>query len=420
MPRALTFQPKIFTFLKKYDLETFVSDLVAGTVVGIVALPLAIAFGIASGVSPEKGLITAVVAGFLISALGGSRVQIGGPTGAFIVIVYGIVYRYGVDGLTGATLLAGCLLVLLGLSGLGGAIRFVPRAVVTGFTAGIALIIFTSQIKDMLGLPVQALPAEFAAKMELYAAHLGGSNLYALALGSLTVLTVIFWNRFFKRFPGSLVAILAASAAAALFHFPVETIGSRFGELPHRLPLPQVPSMELSRVKELLPPAMTIALLAAIESLLSAVVADKMAGTRHRPNTELIAQGIANMGSAVFGGIPATGAIARTATNVKNGAKTPIAGIVHALVLLLILFFFGRWARLIPLACLAGILFVVAYHMSEWRAFVRLLRGGGHEAFVLAVTFVLTVFVDLTAAIAAGTAVSFAWQFFKSFGTRAK
>ena len=307
MPAALTFRPKIFKYLKGYSAETFFSDLIAGIVVGIVALPLAIAFGIASGVSPEKGLITAIVAGFFISVLGGSRVQIGGPTGAFIVIVYGVVQKYGVDGLTVATILAGAILILAGFTGLGSAIKFIPHSVVVGFTSGIALIIFSSQIKDI------------------------SANDYALALCLGTVLLVILWNRFFKRIPGSLVAIVLCSVAAYFFHLPVETIGSRFGELPRTLPLPHLPMIDLETARRLAQPAFTIALLAGIESLLSAVVADGMTGGKHRSNTELIAQGIANISSGLFGGIPATGAIARTATNVKNGAKTPVAGIIHAL-----------------------------------------------------------------------------------------
>ena len=382
------------------------SDAAAGIVVGLVALPLAIAFGIASGVSPEKGLVTAIIAGFLISALGGSRVQIGGPTGAFIVVVYGIIQKYGVDGLTLATLLAGVLLIVAGLAGLGTFIRYVPRPVVIGFTAGIALIIFSSQIRDMLGLPIVNLPAEFVGKWEQYLAHAGSTNIYAVLIFVGTVLSLLVLRRFFNRFPGSLAVIVLASAIVHFFSIPVETIASRFGALPHALPAPHLPEIHLEMVRVLALPAFTIALLAGIESLLSAVVADGMIEGKHRSNTELIAQGMANIGSSLFGGIPATGAIARTATNVRSGAKTPMAGILHALTLLLILIFFGRWAEWIPLSCLAGILTIVAYHMSEWRAFLSTAKNSRRDGILLIMTFGLTVFWDLTAAIAAGMVLS--------------
>ena len=402
MPAPLTFRPKIFKYLKVYSADIFFSDLTAGLVVGIVALPLAIAFGIASGVSPEKGLITAVVAGFLVSALGGSRVQIGGPTGAFIVIVYGIVQKYGMEGLTVATLLAGILLILAGSAGVGSAIRFVPRAVVVGFTSGIALIIFSSQAKDALGLPIEKLPVEFIEKWKMILLHADSANMFALTLCLGTVLLVAFWGRFFKRIPGSLAAIVLSSAAVICWHLRVETIGSRFGELPHTLPMPHLPTFSLEMARALILPAFTIALLAGIESLLSAVVADGMIRSNHRSNTELIAQGIANIASALFGGIPATGAIARSATNIKNGARTPMAGRIHAFTLLAILLLFGKWARLIPFSCLAGILVVVSYHMSEWRSFKAFLSEGKPDALVMVVTFALTVLVDLTVAILAG------------------
>jgi sulfate permease, SulP family len=406
MPKHLTFRPKIFKYLKGYNLDIFVSDLVAGLVVGIVALPLAIAFGIASGVSPEKGLVTAVVAGFLISALGGSRVQIGGPTGAFIVVVYGVVQQHGLDGLTVATLMAGCFLIVMGLTGLGGAIRFVPHSVVAGFTGGIAVIIFSSQVNDMLGLGIRGLPADFLEKWKAYFEHSGSVSVPSLVICALTAAMILLWSRFAKRIPGSLVAIALFSTVVALFQLPVETIGARFGDLPHTLPAPRWPVFDLTTTGLLIQPAVTIAFLAGIESLLSARVADRMTQGKHRSNTELIAQGIANISSAMFGGIPATGAIARTATNIKNGARTPIAGIIHALVLLATLFFFGRWARLIPLACLAGVLVVVSYHMSEWRLFLSILQGPAPEAAVLMATFLLTIFTDLTVAIALGTALS--------------
>lgn len=399
-------KPKLFTTLKNYSRDQFAADAVSGLVVGVVALPLAIAFAIASGVSPEKGLVTAIVAGFLVSALGGSRVQIGGPTGAFIVIVYGVVQKYGVDGLIVATILAGVLLIAMGAARLGTAIKFVPHSVIVGFTSGIALIIFSSQVKDVLGLDLGQVPAEFVEKWKLYAENLGTWNLYALGLAAGTVVLVPVWNHFFKKIPGSLVAILLFSALTSWLGLPVETIGSRFGGLPHALPAPHLPSVSWELAGRLIEPALTIALLAAIESLLSAAVADGMIGSRHRSNMELVAQGIANIGSGLFGGIPATGAIARTATNVKNGGRTPVAGMLHALTLLLILLFFGQWARMIPLACLGGILVIVSYHMSEWRSFLSQLKGPRSDAAVMVLTFILTVFVDLTVAIEVGMVLS--------------
>ena len=402
------FVPKLFTTLKTYTLRDFGSDLIAGLVVGVVALPLAIAFGIASGVSPEKGLITAIIGGFLVSALGGSRVQIGGPTGAFVVIVYGIIHQYGLSGLVTATLMAGVLLIVMGIARMGDVIKFIPRPVVVGFTSGIALIIFSAQVKEMLGLRIPQVPPDFVGQWRVYLGSTGPVNPVAAAIAGGTVLTVVLWNRFWYklRVPGSLVAIIAASAAAGWLNLPVETIAGRFGELPHTLPSPVWPRTDLKTLQELISPAFTIAILAGVESLLSAVVADGMIGARHRSNMELVAQGVANIGSALFGGIPATGAIARTATNVKNGARTPVAGIVHALTLLAIVFFFGPLAGHIPLACLAGILVVVAYHMSEWRSFAMLLKGPRSDVVVLLVTFFLTVFFDLTLAIEVGMVLS--------------
>lgn len=399
-------KPKLWTTLQNYSKETFFSDFIAGLIVGIVALPLAIAFGIASGVSPEKGLITAIVAGFLISALGGSRVQIGGPTGAFVVIVYGIVHEYGVEGLTIATLLAGIILVLMGLAKLGNLIKFIPHPLTVGFTSGIAVIIFSSQMKDFFGLKIERFPAEFVEKWAVLFEYFPSTNFYSCILAFTTILILIFWPRVSRKIPGSLVALIFCTLWVQFFHWPVETIGTRFGELPHALPAPQFPALTFDLVQKMIQPAFTIALLGAIESLLSAVVADGMIGGRHRSNVELMAQGIANIASSLFGGIPATGAIARTATNIKNGGSTPIAGIVHSLTLLLILFFFGKWAKLIPLACLAGILMVVSYHMSEWRSFVSLLKGPKSDVLVLMVTFLLTVLVDLTVAIEIGMVLS--------------
>ena len=396
------FRPKLFDTLKAYDRRMLLRDLMAGLIVGLVALPLAIAFAIASGVSPEKGLFTAIIAGFIISALGGSRVQIGGPTGAFIVIVYGIVQAYGVDGLIIATFIAGVMLIIMGFAGLGSVIKFIPHPLIVGFTSGIALIILSSQVKDFLGLSMGAVPADFIEKWKSYWHAIGTYNPSALLLSAATVLIVIFWPSISTRVPGSLIAIFVVTAVAQLFHLPVETIGSRFGNIPSALPRPSIPHLDVATIRSMIRPAFTIALLGGIESLLSAVVADGMMGGNHRSNMELVAQGTANVFSSLFGGIPATGAIARTATNIKNGGRTPIAGITHAATLLLILIFFGRWAALIPMATLAGILAVVAYNMSEWRHFVDVLKGPRGDAAVLVTTFLLTVLVDLTVAIEIG------------------
>ena len=394
--------PKLVTTLRTYDRAQFVADLGAGVIVGIVALPLAIAFAVASGVTPDRGLYTAVIAGFLISALGGSRVQIGGPTGAFVVIVYGIVQKYGVDGLMIATLMGGFILIGFGLAGLGGAIKFIPFPVVTGFTSGIALIIFSGQIKDLLGLPMGALPAEFVGKWTEYVRHAGHVNPSALLVSALTLLILGLWPRLGSRVPGPFVALIVTTLLVRLAHLPVETIGSRFGAIDAGFPRPVLPRVTVDTATALVGPAFTIAILAGIESLLSAVVSDGMIGGKHRSNMELVAQGVANIASPLFGGIPATGAIARTATNVKNGGRTPVAGMVHALTLLLITLFFGRWAGLIPLATLAGILVVVAYHMSEWRTFRSEFRAPRSDLLVLLTTFLLTVLVDLTVAVEVG------------------
>ncbi|MFO7977987.1 MAG: SulP family inorganic anion transporter [Bacteroidales bacterium] len=396
------FEPKILSTLRGYDRKTFFSDLSSGIIVGIVALPLAIAFAIASGVSPERGLITAVIAGFLISLLGGSRVQIGGPTGAFIVIVYGIVEQFGVQGLIIATIMAGIMLVAMGFLKLGSIIQFMPYSIVVGFTSGIAVIIFSSQIKDLMGLGGEAIPAGFVEKWGYYFQHFTTINYIALAIGLGTIFTGIFWKKISRSIPGSLVAIIISTLAVTLFELPVETIGSRFGEIRAGIPAPGIPALDYATFRMLLMPAFTIAMLGAIESLLSAMVADGATGYRHRPNTELIAQGVANIITPLFGGIPATGAIARTMTNIRNGGKTPVAGIIHAVVLLLILLFVGKLARLIPLSALAGILVLVAYNMSEWRTFRSLLRNTKSDIAVLLTTFFLTVFIDLTVAIQFG------------------
>ncbi len=394
--------PKLVTTLKGYTREQFSRDLLAGVIVGIVALPLAIAFAIASGVSPERGLYTAIVAGFLISALGGSRVQIGGPTGAFVVIVSGIVAQYGVDGLVLATLMAGVIIVAFGLLRWGGAIKFIPYPVTIGFTSGIALIIFSSQIRDLLGLEMTAVPAPFVAKWGAYVRAFDSVNPWAFVVAIATLAIIVAWPKVSRRIPGPFVALIATTLLVQLLHLPVETIGARFGEIHAGLPRPTLPVVTFERMRVLAAPAFTIALLASIESLLSAVVADGMIGGRHRSNMELVAQGIANIASPLFGGMPATGAIARTATNVKNGGRTPVAGMTHALTLLLITLFFGRWAALIPLATLAAILVVVAFHMSEWRTFASEFRAPKSDIAVLLATFLLTVLVDLTVAIEVG------------------
>jgi sulfate permease, SulP family len=394
--------PKLFTTLRGYTRAQCAADVTAGVIVGIVALPLAIAFAVASGVTPERGLYTAIVAGFLISALGGSRVQIGGPTGAFIVIVYAIVQQYGLDGLQVAGMMAGVMLIGFGLARFGSVIKFIPHTVIVGFTSGIAVVIFSSQVKDLLGLQVGSVPAAFVPKWRLFAAYAGTFNPAAVGIALGSVLLIALWPRVSRRIPGPIVAVIVATAAVAFFRLPVETIGSRFGAIHFGLPAPAFPHITLARLSQLIGPAFTIALLGSVESLLSAVVADGMIGGRHRSNMELVAQGIANIASPIFGGIPATGAIARTATNVKNGGRTPVAGMIHALTLLLITVVFGRWAVLIPMAALAGILVVVAYHMSEWQSFRSLLRSQRGDVLVLLVTFLLTVFVDLTVAIEVG------------------
>ncbi|MEB2297521.1 MAG: sulfate permease [Ignavibacteria bacterium] len=395
-------KPKLFTTLKGYSKKQFTSDLTAGIIVGIVALPLAIAFGIASGVTPEKGLITAIIAGFIISFLGGSKVQIGGPTGAFIIIVYGIVQQYGMNGLILATVMAGVILVIMGFARFGSIIKFIPHPVVIGFTSGIALIIFSSQINDFLGLNIGTVPSEFFQKWIIYSQNLFSINYWSLLIGAISLITILIFPKITHKIPGSIVAIIISTLLVQIFHLPVETIGSRFGEIPSSIPSPTLPHFDLEVIRNLISPATTIALLAAIESLLSAVVADGMIGGRHRSNMELVAQGAANIVTPLFGGIPATGAIARTATNIKNGGRTPVAGIIHAIVLLLIMLFFGTWAKLIPMATLAAILIVVAYNMSEWRSFVEVFKYPKSDLAVLLTTFFLTIIFDLTIAIQIG------------------
>jgi sulfate permease, SulP family len=395
--------PESLSALRGYTRTQAIRDVTAGVIVGIVALPLAIAFAIASGLPPEYGLYTAVVAGFLISALGGSRVQIGGPTGAFVVIVYGVVQQHGPEGLAVATVMAGVILVIMGVVRLGAAIKFIPFPVTTGFTAGIAVIIASSQIGDLLGLSIPGgVPAEFVHKWAVYAEHGGSVNPHALLVAALGLAILVGWPHVSRRIPAPFVVIVACALVVRVFGLDVETIGSRFGELRIGLPTPDVPPISYALVRELVAPAFTIALLAAVESLLSAVVADGMIGTRHRSNVELVGQGVANIVAPLFGGMPATGAIARTATNVRSGGRTPVAGMVHAVVLLLIGIFFGSLVGYIPLAALAAILLVVAYHMSDWRTFVAEFSGPRSDVAVLLTTFALTVLVDLTIAIEAG------------------
>jgi len=396
------FKPKLFSVLKQgYTWNQFSRDLSAGIIVGIVALPLSIAFAVASGVSPEKGLITAIIAGFIISLLGGSRVQIGGPTGAFIIIVFGIVSQYGTDGLIISTIMAGIMLIVFGFLRLGSLLKYIPHPLIVGFTSGIALVIFSTQIKDAFGLQIDALPSEFTGKWSIYFQVIGSINPIAAAITVCTIIISLWVNKMTNKIPGTFVAIVLMTAIVSIFQLPVTTIETSFGDIPRHFSM-TIPSIDFGDLQYYLKPALTIALLGAIESLLSAVVSDGMISGNHRSNTELIAQGCANVITPLFGGIPATGAIARTATNVKNGGRTPIAGIVHAVTLLLIMLFFAQWAKLIPMSCLAGILILVAYNMSEWRSFHSILKGSLFDMIILVSTFLLTVLVDLTVAIEIG------------------
>ncbi len=410
--KQIEFKPKLFSSLKNYNRSTFMADLMAGIIVGIVALPLAIAFGIASGVSPEKGIITAIIAGFLISFLGGSKVQIGGPTGAFIVIVYGIIQQYGEAGLIVATLMAGVMLVLLGVFRLGAVIKFIPYPIIVGFTSGIALTIFTTQIADLFGLDFgnEKIPGDFVGKWLLYFRHFETVNWWNTLVGLISIVIIVGTPRVLKKIPGSLVAIIVVTVAVYLLKTfagvdTIDTIGDRF-TIQSQLPSAEIPAIDWEAINRLFPVAITIALLGAIESLLSATVADGVTGDRHDSNTELIAQGIANVVTPLFGGIPATGAIARTMTNINNGGKTPVAGIIHAVVLLLILLFLMPLAQYIPMACLAGVLVIVAYNMSEWRTFKTLLKNPKSDVIVLLTTFFLTVIFDLTIAIEIGIVIA--------------
>jgi sulfate permease, SulP family len=394
--------PKSITSVQGYSWRKFVADVLAGFTVGLVALPLAMAFAIASGVAPQAGLYCAIVAGFIISALGGSTTQIGGPTGAFVVVVYGIVSKYGLDGLFMCTLMAGVLLVILGATGLGTAVKFIPRPVVVGFTNGIAVIIASTQIKDFLGLKVDKVPGEFLARMELLARNFYTLSPMETGLGVFALLLILIFMRFVKHMPGYIVALFVGTAIVVLFKLPVQTIGTRFGGIPSGFPGIKIPQFRFDLLRPLISPAITVAMLGAIESLMSAVVSDRMSGTKHNPNVELVGQGIANIMSPLFGGLPATGAIARTATNIRSGAKTPVAGMVHALTLLAIVLFAAPLARFIPLSVLAAILLVVSYNMGEWREIPELLKLTPLDIGTWLITFALTVFADLTVAVEAG------------------
>ena len=408
---TLEFKPKLLSTIKNYSRRQFTTDLLAGIIVGIVALPLAIAFGIASGVTPEKGIITAIVAGLIVSVFGGSKVQIGGPTGAFIIIIYGIIQQYGFEGLTIATLLAGIFLIMFGILHLGTIIKYIPYPIVVGFTSGIALTIFTTQIKDLFGLTMDTVPSDFIEKWIAYIGSFPTIDWWSAGMGICSVAVIALWPKIARhgavsKLPGSLIAIIVMTIAALLLKqyagvTSIETIGDRFS-ISNQLPGAQVPSLTWDVIKGLVSPAITIAILGAIESLLSATVADGVIGDRHNSNTELIAQGIANLASPIFGGIPATGAIARTMTNINNGGRTPVAGIIHAAVLLLIFLFLMPLAQYIPMACLAGVLVIVSYNMSGWRSFFSILKNPKSDVIVLWVTFLLTVIFDLTIAIEVG------------------
>ena len=408
--KAFNIQTKLFSCLKTYDKKTFMSDLMAGIIVGIVALPLAIAFGIASGVTPEKGIITAIVAGLVISLFGGSKVQIGGPTGAFIIIIYGIIQKYGFEGLTIATLMAGLFLVLFGLLRLGTIIKYIPYPIVVGFTSGIAVTIFTTQIKDLFGLTLPSNPSDFIEKWGVYLQNFNTIDPWCALIGVASVVVIAVTPRFSKKIPGSLIAIILMTIVALLLKnfagvLSIETIGDRFS-ISNELPAAQVPDMNWETIKSLVSPAITIAILGSIESLLSATVADGVIGDHHDSNTELVAQGLANIPSPLFGGIPATGAIARTMTNINNGGKTPVAGIIHAVVLLLIFLFLMPLAKYIPMACLAGVLVVVSYGMCGWRSFLELMKNPKSDVTVLLITFFLTIIFDLTIAIEVGLIIA--------------
>ncbi len=410
MVKTFDFKPRLLSCLRNYNRKTFIADIMAGIIVGIVALPLAIAFGIASGVTPEKGIITAIVAGFIISILGGSKVQIGGPTGAFIIIIYGIIQQYGFEGLTIATIMAGIFLILFGFLHLGTIIKYIPYPIVVGFTSGIAVTIFTTQVKDLFGLDIANVPSDFIEKWQCYVANFSSADAWTSLIGILSVAVIVLSPKINKKIPGSLTAIILMTILALMLKqyagvTTIETIGDRFA-ISNSLPEAEVPELTWETIKSLVMPALTIAILGAIESLLSAAVADGVIGDHHNSNTELIAQGVANLASPIFGGIPATGAIARTMTNINNGGRTPIAGIVHAVILLLIFLFLMPLAKYIPMACLAGVLVVVSYGMSGWRSFFALMKNPKSDVTVLLITFFLTIIFDLTIAIEVGLIIA--------------
>ncbi len=405
-------KPKLLSIIKHRQNEfqggQLGRDIIAGIIVAIIALPLSIALAIASGVTPEKGLITAIIAGFFISLLGGSRVQIGGPTGAFVIIIYGIIQKFGMPGLTLATIMAGILMIIFGLMKFGSVIKFIPYPITTGFTSGIAIVLFSTQIKDFFGLKMEEVPSEFIEKWHAYIKAFDTTHIYTLGIGLLTLLIIVLWPKINKKIPGSLIALVLSTLLVSLLDLPVETIGSRFGNIPNTFSIIDFGSIDFSleNIRQLAAPAFTIAFLASIESLLSAVVADGMIGSKHRSNMELVAQGVANIASSLFGGIPATGAIARTAANVKNGGRTPVAGIVHSLTILLIMLLFMPLAKLIPMTAMAAILIVISYNMSEWRSFKGLLKSTKSDMVILLVTFFMTVLFDLVFAIGIGMIVA--------------
>ena len=396
--------PKLFTMIKNKELtkEQIGKDIIAGIIVAIIALPLSIALGISSGVTPEKGLITAIIAGFFISLLGGSKVQIGGPTGAFVVIIYSIIQQYGLSGLITATIMAGVILILMGLLKFGSLIKFIPKTITIGFTSGIAVTLLSTQVKDFFGLNIDNVPSDFIEKWKCYILNFNSINIYTLAIGVLCVLIMVFWPKINKVIPGSMVALIVSALLVKFLNLPVETIGTRFTEISSQIPLPTLPSFNIATINKLFSPALTIAILAALESLLSAVVADGMINDKHDSNMELVAQGVASIASGLFGGIPATGAIARTAANAKTGGRSPIAGIVHAITLLLIMLIFMPIAKLIPMTTLAAVLVIVSYNMSEWRTFKALLKAPKSDIIVLLITFFCTVVFDLVVAIGLG------------------
>ncbi len=399
-------KPKLFSVMKSYTKEQFFKDVISGIIVAIIALPLSIALAIASGVSPERGLYTAIFGGFLVSFLGGSRVQIGGPTGAFMVVVFGVITNFGYEGLVIATIMAGIIMIILGLLKIGSMIKFIPYPIITGFTSGIALVIFSSQINDFFGLNIESVPSGFFEKWYAYFTNFKEVNFITLAIGILSLGIIIYWPKISKKIPGTLIALIVGSVLVAVFNLDVATVGTKFGELSSSIPIPSLPNITFSKIQMLIGPAIVIAFLGSVESLLSAVVSDGMIGSRHRSNMELVAQGTANIGSVIFGGIPVTGALARTVANIKNGGRTPIAGMVHSVTLLIILVSLMPLVKHVPLTSLAAILFVIAYNMSEWREFKHLLKSPKSDIFVLLITFILTVTIDLVVAIEVGMFLS--------------